>query len=407
MKSTVTQIRHRFDTDVLPLLVALNKGTIMTYIPGLKGVIATETNLSSVNGEIGELIIAGYPLEEIAPHATFEEMAYLLWHHSLPSHTQLESFSEALKTHRTLPDATNILLREAAHKNVSVIDALRMATATLSLISDGDDASDAQTLIATLPTIITTYWRLINKQEPIAPNPNLNHAANYLYMLTGKDPNAAQTRAITTYLNTITDHGMNASTFTARVITSTRSDLISAIVGAIGALKGPLHGGAPGPVLQMLQEIQSSENAEPYIRTKLEKGERLMGFGHAIYKVRDPRANVLYGALESLFADNSDRDFYTFAQHVEKIAIQLLEEFKPGRRLQTNVEFYTALLLHSLDLHADLFTPTFAIGRAVGWIAHSLEQRALDRIIRPESVYTGIKNNQWLSMQDREVAKAG
>lgn len=374
----------------------------MTYIPGLKGVIAAETNLSSVDGEKGELIIAGYPLEEIAPHATFEEMTYLLWHHSLPSQANLNAFTEAIQKHRTLPNATIVLLGEAAQQNVPVIDALRMATTTLSLISDGDDASDAQTLIATLPTIVATYWRLLNDQEPVAPNPQYNHAANYLYMLTGQEPNAAQTRAMTTYLNTITDHGMNASTFTARVITSTRSDLISAIVGAIGALKGPLHGGAPGPVLQMLLEIQSPENAEPYLRAKLKKGERLMGFGHAIYKVRDPRANALYDALEMLFANNSDRDFYTFAQHVEQTAITLLEEFKPGRRLQTNVEFYTALLLHSLGLHPDLFTPTFAIGRAVGWIAHSLEQRALDRIIRPESVYTGHKNGQWVPLEKRE-----
>ncbi|MFT5368006.1 MAG: citrate synthase [Candidatus Latescibacterota bacterium] len=222
-------------------------------------------------------------------------------------------------------------------------------------------------------------------------------------MLTGENPNPSHTRAMTTYLNTITDHGMNASTFTARVITSTRSDLISAIVGAIGALKGPLHGGAPGPVLQMLQNIQSPKNAEPYLRAQLENGERLMGFGHAIYKVRDPRANVLYDALEALFAENSDRDFYTFAQHVEQTAITLLEEFKPGRRLQTNVEFYTALLLHSLGLHPDLFTPTFAIGRAVGWIAHSLEQRTLDQIIRPGSVYTGHKNGQWIPLEDRHT----
>lgn len=374
----------------------------MTYIPGLKGVIAAETNLSSVDGEAGELIIAGYPLEEIAPHATFEEMVYLLWHHSLPSHAELEIFSESLKSHRTLPSATMVLLREAALQNVSVIDALRMATATLSLISDHDDASDAKKIVATLPTIVAAYWRLKNHQEPITPSTELSHAANFLYMLTDQEPHAAQTQAINTYLNTITDHGMNASTFTARVITSTRSDLISAIVGAIGALKGPLHGGAPGPVLQMLQEIQTVENAEPYLRAKLENGERLMGFGHAIYKVRDPRANVLYGALEALFAQNTDRNFYTFAQHVEQTAITLLEEFKPGRRLQTNVEFYTALLLHSLGLHPDLFTPTFAIGRTIGWIAHSLEQRTLDRIIRPESVYTGHKDGQWKPLTKRE-----
>lgn len=375
----------------------------MTYTPGLKGIIAAETTLSSVDGEAGELIILGYPLESIAPHASFEEMVYLLWHKSLPTSNTLETFSNALAEQRTLPNATQNLLAEAAQKNIAVIDALRMATATLSLTSENDDASDAQILVATLPTIVAAYWRQRNGQEPISPNPKLSHAANYLYMLTGEEPSTSSTRAMTTYLNTIIDHGMNASTFTARVITSTRSDLISATVGAIGALKGPLHGGAPGPVLQMLQEIQTADNAEPYMRAKLEKGERLMGFGHAIYKVRDPRANVLYTALKSLFANTSDRDFYDFAQHVEKIAIQLLEEYKPGRRLQTNVEFYTALLLHSLGLPPDLFTPTFAIGRAVGWIAHSLEQRTLDRLIRPESVYTGHKNGAFQPLEKRSA----
>jgi len=375
----------------------------MTYTPGLKGIIAAETTLSSIDGEAGELIISGYPLESIAPNAAFEEMVYLLWHKSLPTPAHLETFSNALAEQRPLPKATQNLLAEAAQKNTAVIDALRMATATLSLTSKNDDASDAQILVATLPTIVATYWRQQNGQEPVAPNPKLSHAANYLYMLTGEEPSAPNARAMTTYLNTIIDHGMNASTFTARVITSTRSDLISAIVGAIGALKGPLHGGAPGPVLQMLQEIQTADNAEPYMRAKLEKGERLMGFGHAIYKVRDPRANVLYTALESLFANTSDRDFYDFAQHVEKIAIQLLEEYKPGRRLQTNVEFYTALLLHSLGLHPDLFTPTFAIGRAAGWIAHSLEQRTLDRLIRPESIYTGHKNGTWQPLEKRSA----
>lgn len=375
----------------------------MSFTPGLKGIIAAETNLSSVDGEAGELVIAGYPLEEIAPNATFEEMIYLLWHQTLPTQAQLDTFTSELASNRTLPDITQNVLQNAALKNIAVIDALSLATNTLSLISENDDASDAKNIIATLPTMVATYWRALNKQEPIAPNPKLSHTANYLYMLTGQEPTQARTRAFTTYLNTVTDHGMNASTFTARVITSTRSDLISAIVGAIGALKGPLHGGAPGPVLQMLNEIQSSENAESYIRSKLEKGERLMGFGHAIYKVRDPRASVLSSALESLFENSTDRKYYDFAQHVEKTAIQLLEEYKPGRRLQTNVEFYTALLLQSLDLHPNLFTPTFAVGRAVGWIAHSLEQRSLDRIIRPESTYTGQKNGQWHPPEKRSA----
>ena len=224
-------------------------------------------------------------------------------------------------------------------------------------------------------------------------------------MLTGEIPGDDRTRALTTYLNTVIDHGMNASTFTARVIVSTRSDFVSAVTGAIGALKGPLHGGAPGPVIAMLEEIEDAENAEPWLRAKIEAGERLMGFGHAVYRVRDPRADVLSRAARSFLdlGDNGDdgRALYALAQHVEKTAIALLEEYKPGRRLQTNVEFYTALLLKGLGLHPDLFTPMFAVGRTAGWVAHCIEQRAVDRIFRPESLYSGEMTRQWTTLDKR------
>ncbi len=226
---------------------------------------------------------------------------------------------------------------------------------------------------------------------------DLGHVANLLYMLRGEVPDEDHERALTTYLNTVVDHGMNASTFTARVIVSTRSDFISAVTGAIGALKGPLHGGAPGPVLAMLEEIGEPGNAESYLRRKLESGERLMGFGHAVYRVRDPRADVLSRAARSFFDDGDD--LYALALHTEKTAIKLLEEYKPGRRLQTNVEFYTALLLRGLGIHSELFTPMFAIGRVAGWVSHCFEQRAVDRIFRPESRYTGNKGGRWSSIE--------
>jgi len=188
---------------------------------------------------------------------------------------------------------------------------------------------------------------------------------------------------------------MNASTFTARVITSTGSDLVSAVVGAIGALKGPLHGGAPGPALDMVFEIAERSRAEAVLRSKIERGEKLMGFGHRVYRVRDPRADVLAAAAERLFTRAGDMTLYTLARHVEATALRLLEEYKPGRRLQTNVEFYTALLLHGLGLETPLFTPTFAISRASGWIAHALEQRRTNRIIRPQSLYAGPRGRSW------------
>jgi citrate synthase len=230
---------------------------------------------------------------------------------------------------------------------------------------------------------------LKNGQAPIAPRADLGHAANYLWMLSGEVPHEELVRGLETYLNTVVDHGLNASTFAARVIASTGADFVSAITGAIGALKGPLHGGAPGPALDMVFEIGEAARAEEILRRKIESGERLMGFGHRVYKVRDPRADVLAAAAERMFTRAADMHLYDLARAVERVALRLLEEYKPGRKLQTNVEFYTALLLHGLGLEVPLFTPTFAIARVAGWTAHCFEQRAVGRLIRPQSVYVG------------------
>ncbi|MCA9874151.1 MAG: citrate synthase, partial [Anaerolineales bacterium] len=219
----------------------------LAYKPGLEGVIAAETRRSYVNGQTGTLLIAGYPLADIAARATFEEVVYLLWLDRLPTAVELDDFKKQLAALRPLPAATLTLLHAIADSGVPVMDALRMATGTLSLGVDETDASAlAMALVARFPTIVAAYWRLSHGQEPVAPTTDLGHAANYLYMLKGERPSPAQARAMATYLNTVSDHGLNASTFTARVIVSTQSDLVSAITGAVGALKGPLHGGAPG-----------------------------------------------------------------------------------------------------------------------------------------------------------------
>jgi len=363
---------------------------------GLEGVIAATTRLSHVDGERGELVIAGYPVGELAEHATFEETTWLLWHGELPSSAQLESFRADLAAARTLSPATDALLRECAKVGLDPMDALRAAAGTISLRID-----EPVGIVACIPTIVATYWRLRCGQRPIAPRRDLGHAASFLHMLNGKVPEPEQVRGLETYLNTVVDHGLNASTFTARVITSTGSDLVSAVVGAIGALKGPLHGGAPGPALDMVFEIGDASRAEAYLRKKIEAGEKLMGFGHRVYKVRDPRADVLAKAAERMFTRAGDMSLYTLARSVEATAIRLLEEYKPGRRLQTNVEFYTALLLHGLGLDVPLFTPTFAISRVSGWIAHALEQRRANRIIRPQSEYTGPRDLRWVPLSER------
>ena len=363
---------------------------------GLEGIVAATTRLSDVDGEGGELVIAGYPLEELAPRATFEETTWLLWHAALPSAEELRAFRAALAAERALPEATVALLRECVRRELDAMDALRIAAGTLSLASD-----DGTGIVARLPTIVAAYQRLRGGLPLLPPRPDLGHAANYLYMLSGADPDAERTRALETYLNTVIDHGLNASTFTARIITSTGSDLVSAVVGALGALKGPLHGGAPGPALDMVFEIGEPGRAEAVLRRKIEAGERLMGFGHRVYKVRDPRADVLGAAAERMYERAGDRSVYTLARAVEAEALRLLELYKPGRRLQTNVEFYTALLLHGVGFGADLFTPTFAISRVSGWIAHALEQRRANRLIRPQSAYVGPRDLKWVPIAER------
>ena len=360
---------------------------------GLEGVVAAETRLSLVDGERGELVIAGYPVGELAPNAAFEETVWLLWNGTLPDETELKRFRSELAARRSIAPAAIELLRNCAAADVEPMDALRIAAGTITL-ARGDEKLD---LAAQFPTIVAAYWRILHGRDVIGPDATLSHAANYLYMLSGQRPRAEAVRALETYLNTVVDHGLNASTFTARVITSTGSDLVSAIVGAVGALKGPLHGGAPGPALDMVFEIGDVSRAEPILRKKIESGERLMGFGHRVYKVRDPRADVLSAAAEKMFLHGGDRHLYELARGVENVALRLLEEYKPGRRLQTNVEFYTALVLHGIGLEVPLFTPTFAISRVAGWIAHCLEQRAENRLIRPQSQYVGESGRTWTS----------
>jgi len=380
----------------------MNNGTNGTFISGLEGVVAAQTKLSRVDGMAGELIIGGFAVEELAAQATFEETVYLLWHGRLPTAPELSDFTSCMAMLRPLPAATLTLLENIAVENVPVMDALRMAAGTLSLDADeGDQEQLGLAIVARFAPVVAAYWRLRHGRQPINSDPGLRHAANFLFMLTGNQPGPAQIRGLETYWNTVIDHGLNASTFAARVIIATRSDLVSAVTGAVGALKGPLHGGAPGPALDTVFEIGAPENAEPVLRAKLERGERLMGFGHRVYKVRDPRAEVLAAAAERMYRAEGDMALYELAKHVEETAVTLLAEYKPGRNLQTNVEFYTALLLHGLGLDSDLFTPTFALSRAAGWIGHCLEQQAYGRLIRPKAEYTGEYGRIWQPVAQR------
>ncbi|TGK25829.1 citrate synthase/methylcitrate synthase [Leptospira yasudae] len=365
------------------------------YSPGLEGIPAVKTRISKVDGINGKLTVAGYPIEEFANKASFEETFYLLLEDKLPDRRQRRQITRDLIAARRFSKTHRTILEAAVAEKASVVECLRIGAAALSLGNKfSSPEEEGMTVVASFPLIVAWVYRLKKGLVPILPDYNLTHASNFLNML-GIDPDPKKEAALNAYWNTVADHGLNASTFTARVIASTQSDLISAATGAVGALKGPLHGGAPGPALDMVFEIGKKENAEDYLRNKLIRGERLMGFGHRIYKVRDPRADVLARAAKDLYELPELKELYDLSLFVEETALRLLKEFKPDRVLHTNVEFYTALLLHGLGLPTELFTPVFAIGRAAGWMAHCLEQKK-ERILRPDAIYIGPEDRHWI-----------
>lgn len=353
---------------------------------GLAGVVATTTRLSRVEGEAGRLTIAGYDVADIAPRVPFEAVAFLLLEDRLPSDTELQQFRHAIAERRELGPAPLSLLTEAARHAVGPMHALRLGVASLI-----DAELSPVRLLGALPNIAAAYARLLAGRPPLAPDPSLSASESFLYGASGRRPTARQARALDTYWNTVADHGLNASTFTARVIASTGGTLVAAVEGAIGALEGPLHGGAPGPALDALLALRDrggdlAAHTRDWAEAELAAGRRLMGFGHRIYKVRDPRALVLERAAEGLLEGST---LLAEARVHEAAVLDVLARRKPGRGIATNVEFYTALVLHGLGLSTAWFTPTFALGRLAGWLGHIAEQRARGRLIRPESRYVG------------------
>ncbi|MET0182534.1 MAG: citrate synthase/methylcitrate synthase [Caulobacterales bacterium] len=343
---------------------------------GLESVIGAETVLSDVDGAAGRLIIRGHDLDELAGVARFEDVIALLWDGFLED---LPDVRAALGVGRV--EAFALMPRFNA--DVSAVEQLRIG---LSHVPDGDDLKTALRLVAAGAVMTAAIARAQKGLEPIAPDASLSHAADFPRMLRGAAPSEAEAAALDAYLVTVSDHGLNASTFAARVIASTQAGLASAAIGGLCALKGPLHGGAPGPVLDMLDEIGAPENAEAWIDNALARGERLMGFGHRVYRVRDPRADALKRAVSRL-PKTAGR--LRVAEEIEGAALKRLAAKYPARTLETNVEFYTALLLEALEMPRDSFTCVFACGRLAGWIAHAREQIATRRLIRPMSVYLG------------------
>jgi citrate synthase len=359
----------------------------MAKVTGLEGVVAAETDISLVDGEKGHLVYRGQWAKELAVSKSFEEVAYLIWHGHLPDNAAMLKLKKQLIEKRRLPDHVRQII-SLLPADTPIMTVMQTAVAALAQAdySWPPTVEQAIALTAVLPTIIAYRYRTAAGLPWHEPDPALDHAANYLFMLSGKRPEEAHAKALNAYLILGMEHGMNASTFAGRVILSTQSDMASAVSGAIGAMKGPLHGGAPSEVIHMLDQIGTKAQAEPWMRSVLERGERLMGFGHRVYKTKDPRAEALRAVTSKLTGEDP---WFDLAIHVENTAIRLLDEYKPGRRLYTNVEFFAASIMRAIALPPELFTPTFCVGRIVGWTAHQLEQAEVNRIFRPQSVYTG------------------
>jgi citrate synthase len=345
---------------------------------GLDDVIAAETVLSHVDGEAGRLILRGHDLEELAGRLSFEDAVALLWGDLVPDTHDLTASLGAARV-RAFECFRPVL---PALTGLAPIEGMRLLLASLS------DAEESHAVLATAAAGVaaSAAIRAGTGETALAPDPHLSHAADVLRMIRGTAVGATEVAALETYLVTVLDHGLNASTFTARVVASTAAGLLSAVVAGLCALKGPLHGGAPGPVLDMLDAIGTPENADAWLDEAIARGERLMGFGHRIYRVRDPRADVLKSAVARL---NGRDNRVALAEAAEVAALRALARHKPGRRLDTNVEFYTALLLEALQIPRAGFTPIFAAGRTAGWVAHAIEQERAGRIIRPQSHYVG------------------
>ncbi|MHB8431386.1 MAG: citrate synthase [Acidimicrobiales bacterium] len=359
---------------------------------GLEGVVVAETSVGDVRGQEGFFHYRQFSAIELAEQRTFEDVWYLLFRGELPDPAASSAFRKEVGRRRTLPPGLSSLLPVLAPLGTP-LDVLRTAVSVLGgelgwrpTRDIGPDQLEDQALVlcAVVPTILAAVHRLREGSDPIEPRDDLGCASNFLFMLTGQEPTPLHARAIEQYMILTIDHGFNASTFTARVVTSTGADLAAAIVAAIGALSGPLHGGAPSRALDMLDAIGSEDRAESYIRHAVEQGDRIMGFGHRVYKTDDPRSLFLRTVAESIGGPMVE-----LSRAVERTTVEVLADLKPGRRLYTNVEFYAGVVMHSCGIPREMFTPTFATGRTIGWSAHVMEQASHNRLIRPSARYVG------------------
>ncbi|SFK98698.1 citrate synthase [Halogranum rubrum] len=386
--------------------------TPSVFDPGLSFTEVAETGLSEIDGDTGELRIQGFAVEALAENATYEEVAWLLFDGRLPTDTELVEFTDELSDARRLTDDVYNLIRAGADEGVPAIDVLRMGLGAGNLYCDSEDTLAAtRRVVASCPTIVAAYWRYRQGKEPVQPRDDLAHTANFLYMLSGTTPEKSTVDGLETYLTTIVERGLNASTFAARLVGSTGSDPLSAATAAVGALKGPRHGGALERTLELLTDLDETVDPTAVVRTRLEADGSVPGFGHAVYETRDPRAGVLERAAERVGEQAAERDgesresksLLSSAQQLETAAEEYFTTHEPTRQIHATVDYYAAVLLSELDVPPELFTAVFAIGRSAGWMAHYLEQLESETLLRPRTRYVGPERRQWIPRSDRGV----
>ena len=375
-----------------------------TATKGLEGVVAAETEMSFIDGEKGVLEYVGIEIDALARHSTFEETVYLLWNRRLPTRAELDAFTKELRAHYDLP-APVIGLLKSFPKDAQPMHVLRTAVSALSLY-DNDDPNSVEpdayrakglAILARAPAIIAAFDRIRNGKDVVAPDKNLSFASNFLFMLNNEKPTKTMERAFDTCMILHADHGLNASTFTGRVIASTLSDIYSVMSGAIGALRGPLHGGANEGVMHTLNEIGSLDRVDAYMKDALANKKKIMGFGHRVYKAYDPRATYLKTLAEQLAKDTGNEQFYKMSKRIEDI----MHEAVAAKGIYPNVDFYSATTYHCLGLKLDLFTPMFALSRISGWAGHCIEQLSANRLIRPSADYVGPHGVEYVPIEKR------
>lgn len=372
---------------------------------GLQGVVVADSSTSLVDGENGRLIYEGYKIEDLAENALFEEIVFLLWNKRLPNRAELDALTREIAAEAVIP-AEIIALLKALPKDANSMAVLRTAVSALAHYDADSENMDkavvekkAVRLTGQITTICAAWDRIRKGKEPVAPRPDYNLAQNFGYMLTGQAPSESLVDAVNTYLVLLAEHGMNASTFTGRVVTATGSDLHSAIVAAIGALKGPSHGGANAEAMHQFLEIGDPSNVETWFNDNIKSGDRrIMGIGHRVYKAIDPRATILKEKTRALAASSGNMKWFDVAEQLDNIA--RADSYFIDRKLYANVDYYSAILLYTIDLDIDMFPPLFAMSRIAGWAAHAIEQMG-GRLIRPDMNYTGAMDVAWVPVDQR------